>query len=172
MKLDIGCGPICKEGFIGVDYKKYNKNVKYVLDLNKGKLPFKENSIDEIYCAHTLEHVEKPFELAHEFYRILKKNGKCTIKVPYFRHYQAFHPHHKTFWGLGTENIFNNKYDEFDFKWASVSVSWNWVKAGEDKVLFVLNPLWNFFIRRFRGIYERKISIFFPVYELVFELTK
>lgn len=164
LKLDIGCGNNCKKGFDGVDYKKYNSDVRYVFDLNQSKLPFKDNSVDEIYCAHTIEHVDKPFELVHEFYRVLKQKGKCTIKVPYFRHYQAFHPHHKTYWGLGSENILNNKYAEFGFKWSKVSMSWTWAIQGEDKILSILNPILDIFIKKFKGIYERKISIFFPVY--------
>jgi len=46
MKLDFGCGLKLQEGWEGVDYCKI-KGVKYVFDLNKNKLPFGSNSIDE-----------------------------------------------------------------------------------------------------------------------------
>ena len=172
VKLDIGCGPKCKKGFIGVDYNKYNSDIKYVIDLNKNKLPFKNNKITEIYCSHTLEHLDKLFQLVHEFYRVLSPGGKCIIKVPYFRHYQAFQPHHKTFWGLGTENIFNNKYSEFEFKWSKTKLSWNFINQSEDKLWIILLPILNYIIKKYKGIYERKISLIFPIYELEFELIK
>jgi predicted SAM-dependent methyltransferase len=54
VKLDLGCGPNPKEGYIGVDIIKY-PNVHKVLDLTK-PWPWKNNSVDEIHCSHFIEH--------------------------------------------------------------------------------------------------------------------
>ena len=60
-------------------------NADIIHDLNSSKLlPFNNNSINNIYTSHTLEHIE-PVYLAfilNEFYRILVVGGKCRIVVP------------------------------------------------------------------------------------------
>jgi len=57
----------------------------YIHNLNEEEpLPFKDNSVDNIYTSDTLEHVE-PVQITfvlQEFYRILKPGGKCRIVVP------------------------------------------------------------------------------------------
>jgi len=61
------------------------RSADYVCNLNKEKLPFKDNTIDSIYSSHTLEHIE-PIALPDvlkEMYRVLKpKSGKIRIIVP------------------------------------------------------------------------------------------
>ena len=37
---------------------------------------------DYIYCIEGIEHIENPFHLISEFYRILKPNGKLIISTP------------------------------------------------------------------------------------------
>lgn len=56
-------------------------------DLNVYPLPFYENSIDEIYCSHVLEHLKEPLEFLKECYRIMKPGARMTIRVP---HVSAF----------------------------------------------------------------------------------
>lgn len=172
VKLDIGCGEKVTPGYIGVDYIKYNDNIEYVINLNKEKIPFNDNTIDGILCSHIIEHLDNPFDVIKEIHRVLKPGAELIIKVPYYRHYQAYHPHHKTYWSFGEFNIFNNSYTEFGYKWSKCKLDWNWVNQGEDKLLKVFHPIINKIIRKYIGIYERKLSLFFPVYELVFTLTK
>ena len=61
----------------------------YVHNLNKERpLPFKDDSVDNIYTSNTLEHLE-PINLTSvlkEFYRVLKPGGKCRIVVPNVAH--------------------------------------------------------------------------------------
>jgi SAM-dependent methyltransferase len=54
-------------------------------DLNSGEpLPFKDNSVDNYYCSHTLEHVkpELVVPLVHEMHRTLKHEGMIRVVVP------------------------------------------------------------------------------------------
>ena len=54
-------------------------------DLNSSKpIPVKDNSVDSIFCSHTLEHIEpeRITPLLRDFYRILKPGGVCRIVVP------------------------------------------------------------------------------------------
>lgn len=90
IKLDIGCGgnKISPE-HIGIDQYKM-KGVDVVCNVGKDKLPFKDNSVDEIHCAHFIEHLTNfngKFERVHffnEVYRVLKKGAKATLIFPHW----------------------------------------------------------------------------------------
>jgi hypothetical protein len=56
LRLDLGCGSTPKEGFDGVDISP-NAKAKYVHDLNKMPWPFHDNSVDEVFSSHLLEHI-------------------------------------------------------------------------------------------------------------------
>ncbi len=61
-------------------------DIKY--DLNSKELmPFEDNSVDNYYTSHTLEHIDTfivPFVMS-EIYRTLKPGGKIRIVVPDIR---------------------------------------------------------------------------------------
>jgi len=80
MKIDIGGGEHPKEGFVNVD--KYYKFAVIKADILN--LPFGNNSIEEVYSKHTLEHLsKKEVKLAlKEVYRILEPKAKFTVIVP------------------------------------------------------------------------------------------
>jgi len=92
--LDLGCGEnklYNKDKFlgynfegevIGLDFLKLD-GVDVVCDLNKGKLPFKDNYFDIVYTHHCLEHLENPVEVILGVHRILKKGGYFLIRVPH-----------------------------------------------------------------------------------------
>ena len=90
IKLDIGSGgnKISPE-HIGIDQYKM-KGVDVVCNVGKDKLPFKDNSVDEIHSAHFLEHLTNfngKYERVHffnEMYRVMKKGAKATLIVPHW----------------------------------------------------------------------------------------
>lgn len=98
-KLNLGCGYDVKEGYINIDAKD-GRGVDLVLDLNDCKLPFDDNSVDEIYMAHILEHIIDRYKFIMECYRVLKPKGIILIKLPvgsislahqsYFHRYDFF----------------------------------------------------------------------------------
>ena len=55
MKLNLGCGKKKISGYINCDRSK-EVNPDKIVNLEK-KLPFKDNSIDEVIGNHILEHV-------------------------------------------------------------------------------------------------------------------
>lgn len=81
VKLNIGSGTDIKQGWINIDRVK-SIGVDIILDLNKKCLPFKDSSVDEIFCSHVLEHLINPHEVVMEFWRVLKPDGILTIKLP------------------------------------------------------------------------------------------
>ena len=89
IKLDLGCGPSPKEGFIGVDMYKM-KGVDVVCNLAKNKWPWKDGTVDEVNCTHFIEHLtnfNEKWERVHffnELNRILKKGAKATLVFPHW----------------------------------------------------------------------------------------
>ncbi len=55
-KLDLACGDRKQEGFIGVDRCSI-QGVDIVHDLETYPWPFENESIDEIFCSHYIEHL-------------------------------------------------------------------------------------------------------------------
>ncbi|MBL7148203.1 MAG: class I SAM-dependent methyltransferase [Nanoarchaeota archaeon] len=80
MKIDIGCGHHKKEGFIGLDIDKNSQAdiIGSALDL-----PLKDNSVDQIYCSHLVEHFtsQQVKIFFTEIYRVLKKGSQASLKV-------------------------------------------------------------------------------------------
>ena len=92
MKLNLGCGEVKKDGYINVDIR-VEVNPDVVWDLEVFPYPWLDNSIDEIYTSHTVEHIPygKQDKMMREFFRILKPKGKLIILCPdiqyLFQHY-------------------------------------------------------------------------------------
>ena len=119
--LDLGCGNKPYESlvinylknvkYIGIDY--YNENADIKLDLNKDKLPFKDNEIDFIICTEVLEHLYDPFHCIKEMKRVLKQGGFIFLSTPFF--YPVHDRKHDYF--RFTENFhlrtFDNKEEGF-----------------------------------------------------------
>lgn len=57
-------------------------------DIEKMKLPFKDNSVDVIIINQVLEHTKDIFWILHEIMRVLKKDGRMIVGVP---NLAAFH---------------------------------------------------------------------------------
>jgi SAM-dependent methyltransferase len=89
LKIDLGCGPNPREGFIGVDMFKMD-NVSVVCNLAKDKWPFKDNSVDEAHASHFIEHLTNlngAWERTHffnELHRVLKPGAKATLIFPHW----------------------------------------------------------------------------------------
>lgn len=171
MKLDIGSGVDCKPGFVGVDIEKFCDDVKYVVNLETEKLPFKDNSIEEIYCAHVLEHLSNPIEVIDEFNRILIPGGKLVIRVPYFADPRANVPMHKNYWSCRCKMFFDNSYFEMKSIWKSVELTP--LFASHNLAAKIIDAPFKL-LAGFLGvdIYERYLCYIRPFYELKFEIEK
>ncbi|MEA2076387.1 MAG: class I SAM-dependent methyltransferase [Candidatus Marinimicrobia bacterium] len=94
--IDLGCGTASyKEDvlevaneYIGVDWENSSHdqtNVDIFADLTK-RLPFDDNFADTVVSFQVMEHLPEPDFFLSECYRILKKNGKLFITVPFMWH--------------------------------------------------------------------------------------
>lgn len=84
-KLDLGCGTQKKEGFIGVDKVKF-PGVDVIHDIGRHTWPWKNDSVDEVHCSHTVEHLkwEERVFFFNELYRVMKKGAKAAIILPHW----------------------------------------------------------------------------------------
>lgn len=81
MKLNLGCGMKYLQGYVNIDISEKSK-ADLILDLENGKLPYKDNSIDEIQAIQFLEHIRNLIPLMNECYRVLAPKGVFHIIVP------------------------------------------------------------------------------------------
>lgn len=89
--LDVGCGTKPYENFfscskyIGLEIEttinRENKNVDVFYD--GGKFPFEDKEFDSIVTNQVLEHVFSPNEFLSEINRVVKKDGKLLLTVPF-----------------------------------------------------------------------------------------
>ncbi len=80
IKLDIGCGKNKLAGYTGIDI---NPNSDADIVASALAVPFEDESVDEIYSAHIVEHfspseAQKFFD---EIYRVLKRGGTAVLKI-------------------------------------------------------------------------------------------
>lgn len=83
MKIDIGCGKNCQEGFEGIDALDFGQ--KHVHDIREG-IPFEDNSVEEVHCSHFIEHLTWPerVNFINELYRVMQDGSKCTLILPHW----------------------------------------------------------------------------------------
>jgi SAM-dependent methyltransferase len=93
VRVDLGCGDNKREGFIGLDFVDAPA-VDHVLDLTQDRYPFDDSSVDEVFSAHFLEHIDKPDHVFHEVGRIAKDGARLEFWTPYaYSDEAALHGH-------------------------------------------------------------------------------
>lgn len=90
LRLDLGCGKNKRDGFFGVDSRKF-EGVDLVHDLSK-KWPWADGSVEEAHCSHFIEHLtaQERIHFVNELYRVLKPGAKTTIIVPHWNSSRAY----------------------------------------------------------------------------------
>ena len=98
LKLNLGCGRTKFDGFINCD-KALEVNPDMVVDMEQ-TLPFEDNSVDYIYSAHCLEHINpSKFRFAlQEIARVACNGCILELRLPFdnmgcrvnFDHYRTF----------------------------------------------------------------------------------
>ena len=85
MKLNLGGGKEFKKGYINVDIEDFSALSKDFIqhDLEK-PLPFKDDSIDGIYCKGVLEHIFNLSQLLREIFRVCKHDAEIHFILPHF----------------------------------------------------------------------------------------
>jgi SAM-dependent methyltransferase len=158
MKLNLGCGKDYKRGYTNMDANP-DIGVDMCHDALEG-LPFRDNTIDEVYTSHFLEHIPQVqlFALLDEIYRVCKPGARFVVIVPHYSTAAAHTPVHHTTWGSESfktcESGFGKNHNEERYTRLRVHVErvrlYFWMRHGHAlkvKVgLWMLDPawLWNF----------------------------
>lgn len=77
-----------------------NINTDLVCDVHN--IPLPDESFDCIFCTGTLEHVNDPYKVMAEIYRLLRKDGIAHIEAPFI---QAYHADPDDYWRWTFEGL-------------------------------------------------------------------
>ncbi len=82
IKLNLGCGDYPLEGFVNVDTLERFGDEHWDI-LNP---PYNNNSVDEIYAGHVIEHIfpDTVPRALHDWRLVLKPGGILTVVIPDF----------------------------------------------------------------------------------------
>jgi len=85
MKLNLGCGHKHMEGFVNVDLADNwaDKQPDVSADITQ-RLPFEDNTADEIHAYHVLEHIYRwrVNDVLTDWVRVLKPGGLLVLEMP------------------------------------------------------------------------------------------
>ena len=110
MKLNIGSGYKRYDDFLNVDDDPL-VSPDFIVNLEEAKLPFEDNSVEEIRAYHILEHIKNFIPLMQEFYRICKHGAVVDIIAPHHNH-EVFYgdPTHVRSITVNGMYLFSKKY--------------------------------------------------------------
>lgn len=97
-KINIACGKTKLSGYWNIDIAE-SVNPDGVLDMLQFPWLWDDNSVDEIFCSHFIEHIGDEFiAFMDEAHRVLKPGGLFRIRCPYYTSIRAVQdPTHKRF---------------------------------------------------------------------------
>ena len=113
IKINLGSGFTRIDGFINID-EDPRVYPDYVIQLDDPniRLPFDENSVEEIHCFHLLEHIGQGFiPLIKELYRVCQHGSIFDIEVPNETHSMFYgDPTHVRPITVAGMTLFSRKY--------------------------------------------------------------
>jgi SAM-dependent methyltransferase len=159
--LHIGCGRHKIPGAVGLDITPL-PGVDVVLDLDKEKLPFEENTFDEVSAHHVLEHLRNLADVLGELHRVCKPGAVIDILVPYYTCVGAFgDPTHVRFFTYRTLEHFADTEDKERYTWFSATrfkIAQRHIGFGRLFRLLLIEWMAN----RSPNIYENFFAFLFP----------
>jgi SAM-dependent methyltransferase len=174
--IDVGCGPEKHpDAVYGVDCLPL-PGVDFVVDLEKDRLPFDDNSVDGIYTRHTLEHIGNLDGLLREMVRVAKPDARLQVIVPHFSNTLGYSDYtHRRFFGYYTFDYFSQAKDR---RWKVPNYTSDIrFRINRKQLCFqnlsILRPVaeWLFNSGTLMPyIYESKLAWLVPCFEIKFDL--
>lgn len=121
--IDIGCGAKKRAGFIGLDIASA-PGVDHVVDFERERLPFADDSVDYVFSNHAFEHIRSPQNVLREIVRVCRHDATVEIWTPYLKSNDAFLLGHDTFYNEGIWKHICFEYDDFYFGDAPGRFDW------------------------------------------------
>ncbi len=110
MKLDLGCGDRCRDGYVGVD-RYATSATRIVADITN--LPLRKGCAQEILLDNVIEHILDPIELMREVARVAVDGARVEIVTPHFSSWASWrdptHLYHLSYFSM----------DHFDDGWVA-----------------------------------------------------
>jgi len=85
-RLHIGCGREVLPGWVNADVERIPGAVR----ADATRLPFRDGTFGEVLASHLLEHIPDAKGAITELARVLRPGGTLEIRVPDYRHENAF----------------------------------------------------------------------------------
>jgi SAM-dependent methyltransferase len=135
--LDLGCGlrDVVFENCLYLEV--YPSPAADLIVTPNTRLPLKDQSLDGLYCAAVLEHVEDPFFVAAEIKRVVKPGGRIFIVWPFLQPVHGYPSHYYNATVMGLQRMFEDafeieKIDAFQYEGADYTIDWilNWFVDG------------------------------------------
>lgn len=129
MKLNLGAGGDIKEGYINCDIKKF-EGIDKIINCNK-RLPFKDNSIDEVLCYRLLMYIKDFDFFISELHRITKPTGIIKTISNFYNSQGGHQTPYRTFSLTSFDDWTNNNviYD-FNLKFKVVYSGLKYTRLG------------------------------------------
>jgi len=98
VNIELGPGNRKKKGYLGIDSVDI-EGVDIVFNIEKGVPFIPDNSVDNYFSNHLLEHIDNYEGLIKEIHRTLKKGGQAEMVVPHFTnsYFYSDYTHKRTF---------------------------------------------------------------------------
>jgi len=101
-----------ERGYVAAGYQPSLTYGEYNCDCHQDieKMSFMDNAFESILCLEVLEHVKNPFQAVHELKRVLTKEGRLLLSVPFLTQYHGKGNHHShesypDFWRFTHEGL-------------------------------------------------------------------
>lgn len=164
MKINLGCGNKKMAGFVGVD--RYPCEAADLLcDITK-VLPFKNDSLEEVYLDNVIEHIHDIPALMREIVRVVRPGGVVTIITPHLTSLASWrdptHVHHFTYFSFDhftKPSVAHYMGGGFEIIRRSLSFGGGFLGLA-GRLIFSLSP----------ELYEKKLSFLFRASTLSCEL--
>ena len=129
LMLDLGCGDtvhrqVCERAgffYVGVDID--NPKAQYLADAHA--LPFRDDSFDFLLSISVLEHIQFPFVVAREAYRVLRPGGLFVGSAAFLEPFHGNSFYHQSRLGILNTLL----YGGFEILQVAASTTWTVFKA-------------------------------------------